>query len=441
MPNGPEVGAVYNAVWCAGAVVTPAIFLLSTEELAYILRDAEATAVVTTSELLDKVQQAADGVDLRFVVVTGEGADGAVAFSSLAEADPAAIVPREDGDLAVLLYTGGTTGRAKGVMLTHENVWFAGKAGYEAAHVPGVTRGLVTLPLSHAYGLLVTVVAMHASEPPSTILMRWFQAERFLELVQEHGVQTSALVPSMLQALLAEPLEDHDLSSLRYLVSGAAPLAAELVDECRRRMPGVELREGYGLTETSALVSTNPPGKVKAGSVGLPVPGAEVRIVDEGGRELPAGDVGEVCCRSRFVMNGYWRDPELTAQTVRDGWLRTGDMGFVDEDGYVFIVDRKKDLIIRDGFNVFPRDVEEALLEHPAVASVGVVGRPDPVHGEEVVAFVSARPGSEASPDELVAFGKERVGALKYPRDVRVLRSLPLTPIGKVDRKALRALL
>ena len=445
MPNGPEVGVAYGAVWRAGAVVTPAIFLLATDELAHILRDAEASGVVTSPELLDKVLDASAAVEsVRFVVVAGEGAegrDGVVRFASLAEADPAPIAPRAEGDLAVLLYTGGTTGRAKGVMLTHENVWSAGKAGDEAAYVPGVTRGLVTLPLSHAYGLLLTVVSMQAREPPVTILMRWFQADRFLQLVQEHRVQTSALVPSMLQALLEQPLEHYELSSLCYLVSGAAPLAPDVVAEAGRRLPGVEIREGYGLTETSALVSTNPPGRVRAGSVGVPPPGAEIRIVGEDGRELAPREVGEVCCRSRFVMSGYWRDPELTSQTLRDGWLHTGDMGYVDEDGYLFIVDRKKDLIIRDGFNVFPRDVEDALLEHPTVARVGVVGRPDPVHGEEVVAFVSARPGCEASADELVAFGKERIGAHKYPRDVRIVGSLPLTPIGKVDRKALRALL
>jgi long-chain acyl-CoA synthetase len=196
-----------------------------------------------------------------------------------------------------------------------------------------------------------------------------------------------------------------------------------VIDEFQERVGGVEIREGYGLTETSGLVSTNPPGRCRYGTVGRPVPGTEVRIVE-----------GEVCVRSDLVMAGYWNAPELTRETVRDGWLFTGDMGRLD-DGYLTILDRKKDLIIRGGFNVFPRDVEEALLEHPEVASAAVVGRPDEAHGEEVVAFVTG----DVAPDELVAFAKRRIGGYKYPREVHVVDALPLTPIGKIDRKALRA--
>jgi long-chain acyl-CoA synthetase len=433
--NCPEVSVAYHAIWRAGAVVTPAIFLLSTEELRAILRDSGARAVITTPEFSETVAQAAEGNEtVRSIISTAE-------FGTLEEAGPAEIVPRGDSDLAALLYTGGTTGRAKGVMLTHENLWHAGRAGYDAGYVPGVRRALVTLPLSHSYGLLVTVVGLHAREPGVTALMRWFDPSLFLELVQAQEIQVSAVVPSMIHALLAMPLEDYDLSSFRYLVSGAAPLAPEAMDELRRRVPGVELREGYGLTETSALVSSNRPGHVKPGSVGPPVPGVEVRIVDDEDGELARGEVGEICCRSRFVMRGYWKAPELTAEATRGGWFHTGDLGYLDEDGYLFVVDRKKDLIIRSGFNVFPRDVEDALLEHPAVATAGVVGRPDEAHGEEVVAFVSLRPGQLLSPEELVAFGKDRLGAHKYPREVRVVPSLPLTPVGKVDRKSLRAMI
>jgi long-chain acyl-CoA synthetase len=233
----------------------------------------------------------------------------------------------------------------------------------------------------------------------------------------------------MLQLLLAQPLEEYDLSELRYVVSGAAPLPPEVAAAFERRVPGVELREGYGLSESTAIVSGNPPGRVRRGSVGVPVPGVEVRI------DAPPGGVGEICVRSPTVMAGYWDAPEATAETVRDRWLHTGDLGRLDEDGYLYIVDRAKDLIIRGGFNVFPRDVEEALLEHPEVASAAVVGRPDEAHGEEVVAFVTG----DVAPDELVAFAKRRIGGYKYPREVHVVDALPLTPIGKIDRKALRA--
>jgi long-chain acyl-CoA synthetase len=425
--NCPEVPLLYNAIWHAGAVVTPAIFLLPLAELRHILEDSEARLVVASPEFVDAARAAGD-VEV-------------VSTEELPEVDARPIVPRADDDLAALMYTGGTTGRAKGVMLTHANLWEVGRAAQVAGHVAGIARALVPLPLSHSYGLLVTVVGLHSVEPGVTALMRWFDPAGFLALAQEHAIQISAVVPSMLQLLLAQPLEDYDLSSLRYLACGAAPLPHEAIAELQRRLPQVELREGYGLTETSALVSTNPPGRGRLGSVGLPVPGVELRILDEDDRELPPGEVGEICCRSPFLMAGYWRAPELTAEAMGGGWFHTGDLGRVDEDGYLYVVDRKKDLIIRGGFNVFPRDVEDALLEHPAVALAGVVGRPDERYGEEVVAFVSLRNGTEVTGDELVAFAKERIGGYKYPREIRVVPDVPLTPVGKVDRKALRELL
>jgi long-chain acyl-CoA synthetase len=424
--NCPEVPILYNAIWRAGAVVTPAIFLLPPPELRHILDDSEAALVAASPEFVDTARSVAD------VPV--------VSTDDLPEADPAPIAERGDHDLAALMYTGGTTGRAKGVMLSHANLWEVGRAAQDAGHVPGIVRTLTPLPLSHSYGLLVTVVGLHAPEAGSGVLMRWFEPKAFLELLQEHRVQITAVVPSMLQLLLAQPLEAYDLSALRYVACGAAPLAADVVVELQRRLPHIELREGYGLTETSALVSTNPPGRARPGSVGLPVPRVELRIVDDDDGELPPGEVGEICCRSPFLMQGYWRAPELTAEATRGGWFHTGDLGYVDEDGYLYVVDRKKDLIIRGGFNVFPRDVEDALLEHPAVALAGVVGRPDERHGEEVVAFVSLRNGSDVTGEELVAFAKERIGGYKYPREVRVVPDVPLTPVGKIDRKALREL-
>jgi long-chain acyl-CoA synthetase len=423
MANCPEVGIAYNAIWRTGAVVTPAIFLLPPAELTHIVSDSGARLILATPELADNAREAAGDAQ----VVTTER------FPELEQADPLPIVPPAGADLAALMYTGGTTGRAKGVMLSHQNLWFAGKSGHDAGYVPGITRSLSALPLSHAFGLLVTVVGFHNREPHSSVLMRWFQPEAWLQLVAEHRAQIVAVVPSMLKLLVAESLEDYDLSELRYVVSGAAPLPPETAQELLRRVPGVEIREGYGLTESSALVSSSPPGRARLGAVGTPVPGIEVRIADPDRQ-----GVGEILVRSPAVMLGYWQAPDLTAEVLRDGWLHTGDLGFLDADGYLRVVDRKKDLIIRNGFNVFPRDVEEALLEHPAVAAAGVVGRPDELHGEEVVAFVELS-GGDVGPDDLVAFCKERIGGYKYPREVHVLPSLPLTPVGKLDRKALRA--
>jgi len=394
-------------------VVTPVIFLLSAEEVRRLVLDAEPALVIASPLVLETVEAAANGV--RIVTDLAEHESG----------EPLPIVPRADDDLAALVYTGGTTGRAKGVMLTHANLWEAGRRGHEAGHVDGIDRSLSCLPLSHSYGLLVLNVSLHHPGRPESVLMSWFDADAWLELADEHRSQIAPVVPSMLYMLLRRPLEDYDLSELSYVASGAAPLAAEAIQEFLRRVPGVEIREGYGLTETSALVSTNRPGGIKYGTVGVPVPGTEVRIVD-----------GEVCVRSELVMKGYWNAPELTAETIRDGWLYTGDMGRLDEDGYLTILDRKKDLIIRGGFNVFPRDIEEALLEHPAITTACVLGRPDEVHGEEVVAFVTLT--EEIAADELVAFGRQRLGGYKYPREIHVLDTLPLTPIGKLDRKALR---
>jgi long-chain acyl-CoA synthetase len=360
-------------------------------------------------------------------------------LGEIEEASPGPIVERADDDLAALLYTGGTTGRAKGVMLSHANLWFTGEAVQKASHVPGVNRGLMTLPLSHSYGILVTIGGMQSPEAPVTVLLRWFDPRLFLEMIAEHRLQTSAVVPSMLHLLLEQPLEEFDLGSLVVLGCGAAPLARQTAAEIERRVPGVTVRQGYGLTETAALISTNPVGREKPGSVGVPIPGAEVRVVDDSGGVVAVGEVGEICCRSPAVMQGYWRSPDATAETIRDGWLHTGDVGYLDEDGYLFIVDRKKDVIIRGGFNVYPRDVEDALLEHPAVVGAGVVGRPDERHGEEVVAFVALRAPGLVSAEELVEWGRERIGGYKYPREVQFLDAMPLTAVGKLDRKALRS--
>src|SRR6185437_9856673 len=199
------------------------------------------------------------------------------------------------------------------------------------------------------------------------------------------------------------------------------------------------IRQGYGLTESAALISTNPTDSVRAGSVGRPVAGTEVEIRDGDGHPLPPGEPGEVCARSPGIMQGYWRAPEATSEALQDGWLRTGDIGYLDADGYLFIVDRKKDLIIRGGFNVYPRDVEDALVQHPAVTMAAVVGRPSRRHGEEVVAYASLTADAGITSEDLVGWAREHIGGYKYPREVHVIDSIPLTPVGKIDRKALRA--
>jgi long-chain acyl-CoA synthetase len=445
MANCPQVLITYNAAWRAGAVVTPLIFLVSEDELRHAVADSGAVGVVTTPEFLPKVQAAIKGVDgVRFIVVAGEAASGpddpvpVVSFDQLMAAEPGSITDRADDDLAALLYTGGTTGRSKGVPLTHANLFWCGSSSSQASSASELTTTLMPLPLAHAYGLLVTCVGMHATTPGKVILMRWFDPAGWLDLAQQHRAQRTTLVPSMIQMLLAQPLEDADLSELAAVSSGASPLAQETRLEFERRVPSATVYEGYGCTESASIISSNPLGANRPGSVGLPVPGCEVTIRDDDGGELPAGQDGEICVRSPGVLSGYWHAPEATATALPDGWLHTGDIGHLDSDGYLYVVDRKKDLIIRGGFNVYPRDIEDVLLAHPAVAQAGVVGRPDGRLGEEVVAFAALRPGASATPDELIAHAKARLAATKYPREVTIVPAIPLTSVGKLDRKKLR---
>jgi long-chain acyl-CoA synthetase len=445
MANCPEVLIAYNALWRAGAVVTPLIFLISADELRHALADSGAVAVLTTPEFAGKVAAVLDGApQVRLLVVAGAVPQIAapvpvLPFAELEAAEPAGIAERRSDDMAALLYTGGTTGRSKGVPLTQGNLFWCGWSATNSSEVKGLTSALVPLPLAHAYGLLVSCIGMHRSEPGQTVLMRWFDPAGWLDLAVRHRVHRTTLVPSMIQMLLALPLEEHDLSALVAVSSGAAPLAAGVRQRWEAKLPAALIYEGYGCTESTSLISSNPYGRRRVGSVGLPVPGCEVSIQNEEGKDLPTGEDGEICVRSPGVTAGYWHSPEATELALAGGWLHTGDIGHVDADGYLYVVDRKKDLIIRGGFNVYPRDVEDVLLAHPAVAMAAVVGRPDERLGEEVVGFVSLRPGASATGADLVAHARAHLAATKYPREVRIVDAIPLTSVGKLDRKRLRS--
>ena len=452
MANCPEVLITYSAAWRAGAVVTPLIFLVSEDELRNALVDSGAVGVVTTTEFLPKVSAAVKGdgevsgaPGVRFVVVPGaadhpEAAPGVTVldFAQVAAAAPGSIADRSGADLAALLYTGGTTGRSKGVPLSHANLFWAGWAAHQASVRANVVTSVLPLPLAHAYGLLVFCGGFHRGEGARLILMRWFDPAGWVQLAEQHRAQASALVPSMIQMLLGQPLEQADLSELIAISSGAAPLPEEARREFEKRVPTATIYEGYGCTESATLISANPYGARRAGSVGLPVAGCEVSIQDDFGQVLPAGQDGEICARSPGVMTGYWRTADGAANVLAGGWLRTGDIGHLDEDGYLYVVDRKKDLILRGGFNVFPRDVEEVLVAHPVVALAGVVGRPDVRLGQEVVAYVSLRPGASATVEELTEHAMRHLGANKYPRQITIVPAIPLTSVGKLDRKKLR---
>ena len=398
MANSPDVGVLYHAVWRAGAVATPAIFLLPPPELRNIIVDAGAGVVVVSAELLPGVQAAVEGLDVR-IVVDGVGGETHPTLDELATRSAAPVVDRNDDDLAALMYTGGTTGRAKGVMLTHANLWHAGRSGHEAAREDGhYVRTLVPLPLAHAFGLLVTAVGMHNDADQTSVLMRWFDAAGCIALIEQHGVDQATLVPTMLRLLLDQPLEDHDLSSLQRVVSGSAPLPAQVRDAFEERVPSVVVCEGYGLTETTAATCVNRPDKFRFGSVGPAVPNTSLKIAED----------GEILIKGVGVFRGYFKKPEDTKAVLNaDGWFATGDIGEIDADGFLRITDRKKDLIVTaGGKNIAPQYVEAKLKTIPLLSQVMV-------HGDKRK-FVSAL--VTLNPDEVKKLGMSYEEAVKSPK-------------------------
>jgi long-chain acyl-CoA synthetase len=325
------------------------------------------------------------------------------------------------------------------VALSHANLASNARAAASLYELDRTKWSLMVLPLSHSYGLTV----MNAGSILGTrgVLLRWFNPEAVLETIQRYRVESMAAVPTMLVYLLHYPdVGRFDTSSMRSWGSGAAPLPLEIVEPFETKFGG-RILEGYGLTEASPVVSAHRLSDVrKLGSVGRPLPGVEVAILDDDDRARPAGELGEVCVRGANVMQGYYRLPDETARTLRNGWLHTGDMGRLDADGYLYIVERKKDLIIRGGFNIYPREVEEVLYAHPAVAEAAVVGMRDPLMGEEVLAFVALKGGTTVDAGGLIEFCQQRLAKYKCPKQVRFVETLPKSPIGKILRKELRSL-
>jgi long-chain acyl-CoA synthetase len=346
-------------------------------------------------------------------------------------------IERRDEDLAVILYTSGTTGLPKGVALSHSNLESNARSAAALHELDRQDWSVAVLPLSHSYGLTV----MNAGHllGSRAVLLRWFNPEHVLETIQRFRAAAMSGVPTMWVYLLHYPdAERYDTSSMRVWGSGAAPLPVEIVDPFEKKFGG-RLLEGYGLTEASPVVSAHRlAGVRKLGSVGQPIPNVEVSIQDDSDRSLPVGDVGEVCVKGPNVMVGYYKNRDETARTIRNGWLHTGDMGRLDADGFLYIVERKKDLIIRGGFNIYPREVEEALYAWPKVAEAAVVGVPDALMGEEVRAFVVLKEGQTATAEEVIAFCQSRLTHFKCPKEVRFVASLPKNPIGKILRKELR---
>jgi long-chain acyl-CoA synthetase len=442
MPNSMEIAVAYGAISRAGGVIVPILFLLAVPEVAHILSDAGARAIFTSSEFAPAVRAALEGLDdPPVVILIGDepSGPGEVSYDDLvAGGDPAGIVDRDGDDLAVISYTSGTTGRPKGVMLSHANLMFNAENTAQVAPTRNGDVSLAALPLAHLFGLGSGLVVQLFKI--RSVILDWFTVQGVFDAVQGHRITSTAFVPAMVQLLLADPgFDDVDWSSLEYAVVGAAPVPAEMAAEFERRT-AARVLEGYGLTETSptvALQRLDDPSK--PGSCGRPVPNVDVAILNDDGSPVPAGEHGEVCVRGPNVMLGYRGMSDETAAAIRDGWFHTGDVGALDEDGFLFITDRKKDLIIRGGFNIVPRDVEEVLHAHPAVQEAAAVGVPDPTLGEEVAAFVVLRPGAEATQEELLALCRDRLARYKTPRFVWFVDALPRNAVGKVLKTELRA--
>ena len=442
LPNSLEVFQCYGAVGSLGAIVVPIVFLLAIPEIRHIVDDCRPKVLVTSTEFYANAAQAVEGLDEPPIVLVagGEAPEGARSLEALRDAasPDLEVVDRADDDLAVIMYTGGTTGRPKGVMITNANLYWNATTLAETVGIQPGDAGLLALPMAHLFGLISVVTAQVLGV--RGVLLRWFTAEGVLQGIQDHGVNYIPMVPTMMTFLLAqENVEDYDVSSLRQVFASAAPVPIELAEAFEKRFD-CEVVEAYGQTEAAPALTVERPGAPKkAGSAGQALPGCELRIEDDDHNEVAPGQLGEICGRSPGIMKGYYNLPEATEDTLRHGWLHTGDMGYLDEDGYLFVTERKKDLIIRGGFNVYPRDIEELLYQHEAVAETAVVGRPDPTMGEEVVAFVVRKPGAEVSEEDLLAFSRERLAKYKAPKEIVFTDALPKSPIGKILKKDLRA--
>ncbi len=444
LPNIPQFVIAYFGILKVGGVVVPMNVLLKAPEVEFQLRDSGARILITFSAFLSESAKAAEAAAVTSLyVVTESGAPAAgTAFEALLAGDPPGprLALRNPADPAVIIYTSGTTGTPKGAVLSHLSL-------YMNADIPGRLfefnaddTVVVALPLFHVFGLSSVMNTCILLGGTMSLVSR-FEPRAVLELMRRDQVSVFMGVPTTFIALLQEAgAADCDLTSLRVAVSGGAPIPAEVIDSFERRF-GVPILEGYGLSESSSAATFNISATDrKVYSAGKPIWGTSVQIWGADSRPLPpgAGQVGEIVLRGANIMIGYHDNPEATAKAFASGWFHTGDLGYLDEDGFLFIVDRIKDLIIRGGYNVYPREVEEVIYAHPAVAEAAVIGVPDPKLGEEVRAVVAVKAGQSVTEAELIEFVKERAAAYKYPRTVEFRDSLPKNATGKILKKELR---
>jgi long-chain acyl-CoA synthetase len=432
LPNVPEFPIAYYGVLRAGGVVVPMNGLLKRREVAFYLEDSGARLMLAWHGFAEEAREGAAEAGAELVEI-----EPAAFAATLGELEPTpGLVDTDEDDTAVILYTSGTTGKPKGAELTHFNLSRNAEVSSQTTSEIGAGDVVLgALPLFHSFGQTVGMNASLRVGACLTLVPK-FDPGQALETMQRDGVTHFYGVPTMFGALLHHPeREGFDTSSLRICITGGASMPVEVLHGFEEAF-GAKVLEGYGLSETSPLACTNHPDKErKAGSIGTPIEGVEMRVVDEDDNPVAQGEVGEIVIRGHNIMKGYWQRPDATEEAMRGGWFHSGDMARTDEDGYFYIVDRKKDLIIRGGYNVYPREVEEVLYEHPKIREAAVVGVPHEEWGEEIGAAIVLHEGEELAPEEVSAHVKERIAAYKYPRVVWFLDELPKGPTGKILKR------
>jgi long-chain acyl-CoA synthetase len=449
VPNSAIFPIVYYGILLAGGVVVPLNPLLKEQEIAYHLDDSDAVAVITLESLLAEVSKGFSQTETcsHIIAHPDQGGDNIKGDVQSLEVLMASASPESDvvqtmpEDPAVIIYTSGTTGKPKGAVLTHFNLFYNCQVtGEELMRLQPDDVLIAALPLFHSFGQTCSMNASFSMGDTLTMLPR-FEVEAALKVIERDKVTIFQGVPTMFFYLLNFPeLDGFDISSLRLAMSGGAAIPVEVLNAFEERF-GVTVLEGYGLSETSPVASFNrSKERRRIGSIGEPIYGVEMKIFDEKDNETAVDEVGEVVIRGHNVLKEYYKKPEATKEAMRSGWFHTGDMGKMDGDGFFYIVDRKKDMIIRGGYNVYPREIEEVLYTFPGLVEAAVVGVPDEVMGENVKAFVALESGCAATEDDIIKYCKDRVAAYKYPRIVQIMPTLPKGATGKILKRDLRDL-